>query len=412
MALLMVSAVVSATVPYAGFAADCSQTSVQGLRPLTDLGPNTYNGTQGGLYPGGANLRPPEHQAAGVDLAKKVVPRRQDGSPDMNGSYVLLGIGNSTAELEFDALSAAAASDPAKDPGLVLVNGADFGRDAKNLSDPQSTYWTDLDARLAASGVTSKQVAVVWVNTAVEHADERFSDFVPLFGSYMASISRILHDRFPNLALTYLATRTYGGYASESPSPEPYANWTGFGVKVAIERQIEGDPALNFDPSAGPVEAPWLSWAPYSWANGTIARTDGLVWLCEDFRGDGLHPSRFGEKKTTAMLMDFFKADKTAREWFMANPAAPRPTLALSRTAGPPGVQVEVTGKGFRPFERVRVSLIEADGTTLLATPKTNESGSFLAVIRVPQAAGEGAAKVRATGAVSGISVNRPFTVT
>src|SRR5258708_7769274 len=40
-----------------------------GLTPLTDLGKGSYKGEQGGLYPGGENITPPEHLEAGLKLS-------------------------------------------------------------------------------------------------------------------------------------------------------------------------------------------------------------------------------------------------------------------------------------------------------------------------------------------------------
>lgn len=60
------------------------------LTPLTDLGPERYQGFEGGLYPDGRNDRPAEHEAAGIALAGQVRPlgpsgaagrRRQDRAP-------------------------------------------------------------------------------------------------------------------------------------------------------------------------------------------------------------------------------------------------------------------------------------------------------------------------------------------
>ena len=43
-----------------------------------------------------------------------------------------------------------------------------------------------------------------------------------------------------------------------------------------LERQIAGDPALEFDPTRGTVRAPRLAWGPYLWAEGITERSDGL----------------------------------------------------------------------------------------------------------------------------------------
>lgn len=52
-------------------ASDCSKTSV-GFVPLNALGAGLYKGKQGGLYPGGSNLRPAAHANAGFQLARSV----------------------------------------------------------------------------------------------------------------------------------------------------------------------------------------------------------------------------------------------------------------------------------------------------------------------------------------------------
>ncbi len=74
---------------------------------------------------------------------------------------------------------------------------------------------------------------------------------------------------------------------------EPYAYEAGFGTKLAIHDQINGNANLNFDPSKGSVLAPWMAWGPYYWANGLLPRADGLVWSCQDSLFDGTHPSSF-----------------------------------------------------------------------------------------------------------------------
>src|SRR5437870_2715489 len=71
------------------FASDCTRTSV-GRTPLNDLGAGTYQGQQGGLYPGGSNLRPAAHDA---DLGRvgRVELLNAAGDPDAaNGKIVFI----------------------------------------------------------------------------------------------------------------------------------------------------------------------------------------------------------------------------------------------------------------------------------------------------------------------------------
>ncbi|MBX6313478.1 MAG: hypothetical protein IRY99_11265, partial [Isosphaeraceae bacterium] len=133
--------------------------------------------------------------------------------------------------------------------------------------------------------------------------------------------AQIAKERFPNLRIAYLSSRTYGGYASTPLNPEPYAYQSGFAVKWLIEKQIEGAPELNYDPERGPVKAPWLSWGPYLWADGVKPRADGLSYIRSDFAGDGTHPAPNGAREKVArLLLDFLKTDPTARPWFLKGP--------------------------------------------------------------------------------------------
>jgi hypothetical protein len=68
------------------------------LIPINDLGTGTYLGEEGGLYPNGSNVRPADHDAAGVSIAQGIQPLDANGNPDPNGKYVLISIGNSEAE--------------------------------------------------------------------------------------------------------------------------------------------------------------------------------------------------------------------------------------------------------------------------------------------------------------------------
>jgi hypothetical protein len=125
--------------------------------------------------------------------------------------------------------------------------------------------------------------------------------------------------KFPNCLLVYCSSRTYGGYATTSLNPEPFAYESGFSVKWLIEKQITGDPSLEC--TGNNPKAPWLSWGPYLWADGIIPRSDGLVWLQTDFRSDdGTHPSAAGQKKVAELLLNFFTTDATAKNWFLKNP--------------------------------------------------------------------------------------------
>jgi hypothetical protein len=325
-------------------AADCTRTSV-GLTPLTDLGTATYRGEEGGLYPGAANERPAAHERAGQTLADAVVPRNGAGAPDPAGRYALVSIGMSNTTQEFSALIPLANADPAKNPRLVLVDGAQGGQTASAWADPTANAWNVADQRLAAAGLTPAQVSVAWVKLADAGPTNGWPAYAQELEAETATVLRNLHDRYPNLALAYLSSRIYAGYASTALNPEPYAYEGGFSVKWVIDDQLAGDPMLNYDPASGAVEAPWTAWGPYLWADGLAARSDGLTWACADLQADGTHPSPSGQAKVANLLLGFFKADSTARLWFST--AEPTDRALTLKLRGRLTARGRVTADGF-----------------------------------------------------------------
>ena len=65
------------------------------------------------------------------------------------------------------------------------------------------------------------------------------------------------------------------------------------------------------------MRSPWIAWGPYLWTDGVKGRKDGFVYLREDLREDGLHPSEKGTAKVAALMIEFFKSHPTARPWFL-----------------------------------------------------------------------------------------------
>jgi Cu/Ag efflux protein CusF len=293
------------------------------LKPLTELGKEQYQGYEGGLYPDGKNERPAAHEAAGVALAKKVQPLDADGKPADDGSIVLLSVGMSNTTQEYSTFKRVADADKEKNPALVLVDGAQGGQPAAAIVNPDDNasgtrYWTTVDQRLKSAGVARAQVQAAWIKQADARPTQPFPKHAETLEKELGEIVRVLHDRFPNLKLVYLSSRTYGGYARTPLNPEPYAYESGFAVKWLIEKQLKGDAALNCDPDKGAVKAPWLSWGPYLWANGTTPRADGLTYEERDFReNDRTHPSASGQEKVAKQLLQFFKTDTTTKPWFV-----------------------------------------------------------------------------------------------
>ena len=292
------------------------------LIALTELGESEYSGFKGGLYSDGKNERPTAHEAAGKELARSVQPLDAAGVPHDDGRIVLLSIGMSNATQEFSAFKRLADSDPEKSAKLVIVDGAQGGMTAaviRNANDNArgTQYWATVDQRLSTARVSREQVQVVWIKEADAGPTQGFPTYAQTLQQELCDIARLLYDRFPNLKLAYLSCRTYGGYARTTLNPEPYAYESGFAVKWLIEQQLRGEPSLNFDSAKGAAKAPWLSWGPYLWANGTRPNSHGLQYEASDFGNDGTHPSPSGQRKVAQSLLRFFKTDSTTRPWFV-----------------------------------------------------------------------------------------------
>jgi hypothetical protein len=311
--------------------------------PLTELGNEEYvrmdgepTGYRGGLYPDGANTRPPAHEAAGMAAAARIQPLDQAGQPSPDGKIVLLSAGMSNTSSEFNGFMSLVHENrlATDNPALVLVNGAQGGRVSDMWADPQSAVWPELDGRLHHRRVSREQVQAVWIKLTQTRGGD-FPEKAEALQADLVLVVQNLKATFPNLQIAYLSSRTRSYTYWRGLSPEPVAYETGFAVKWLIEAQIEGDPALNFDPAKGTVRAPLLSWGPYLWIDGQNARADGYVWQAEDMIRDCTHPSRSGNDKVAAMLLAFFQTDTTASSWFLgrAAPAAAQSTVTPEATA-------------------------------------------------------------------------------
>jgi hypothetical protein len=291
---------------------------------LTDLGTGSYQGSQAGLYPNGSNVRPATHDSDGVTFAQGIQPLDSNGNPSPTGKYVLLAVGESTAQNEFNRFLPIANADPTKNPKLVIVNGGQGGATPNNFTSSTSVYWNMvLNNYLPQNGVTANQVVAIWMEDVDGIAKGTFPTDIATLQTEYETIMQTMHTLFPNLKLMYFSPRVYAGYSNgvgKPPNPEPYAYEMSFAVKWAIQDQLDGNANLNYNPNLGPVVAPWMSWGPYYWSNGMLGRNDGLVWDCEDFSSDGTHPSStFGQLKVASQLLNFLKTDVTTTPWYLAH---------------------------------------------------------------------------------------------
>jgi len=300
---------------------NCTRTSV-GFTPFSDPYALPYHSQQVSLYPGG-NLRPAAFDALGRQQAAAIAPRNAAGAPDPNGKIVLLSVGMSNATEEFTAFIPLAAADAERNPRVQPVDGAIGGMTAAIVAQQPDQYWPQVLARLAAANATAAQVQAVWLKEADANPTAAFpADAATLQGELETMVLQAA-AQFPNLKIVYFSSRIYGGYATSTLNPEPFAYQTGFAVKGLIAQQIAG--AAELDVVSG--KAPWLAWGPYLWADGLTPRFDGLTWACGDLQSDGTHPSAGGQAKVARMLLDFFHSDATARPWYLAQGGVSLPPL-------------------------------------------------------------------------------------
>jgi len=298
---LAVTVVVGATAAPARRAtsrADCTRTST-GLVPLTDLRASAYRGYKGGLYPAGRNTPSAAYLKRGLAAAKLVRP--------VNGRIVLLSIGMSNTTQEFQAFMRLARADPRVNPLVTVVDGAQGGQDATKVADARAPFWSIVDERLAQAGAAPSQVQAIWLKEAEARPTETFPADAQRLRRDLRSIVATLAQRFRNLRLVYVSSRTYGGYASTPLNPEPYAYQSGFAVKWLVQDRIENR-----------IRGPWIGWGPYLWSDGERGRADGFTWSCADTVADGTHPSDSGRRKVAELLLRHLTTDRTARTWFVA----------------------------------------------------------------------------------------------
>jgi hypothetical protein len=305
--------------------------------PINDLGAGLYlNQYQGGLYPGGSNVVPAPHAALGASRAADVLPLNTLGQPDPDGKFVFLSVGMSNTSQEFCGnnhptnfqpwtFMGQAASHPAVNhSSLVMFNGARGGQTSSTWDQPNDTNYARVANELAQNGLSEAQVRVAWLKVANANPNSSLPSAnadANLLVQQMGNILRAMSVRYPSLEQVFISSRIYAGYATTTLNPEPYAYESGFAVKRVIEAQINQMNGGGIDPLAGDLNAntaaPWIAWGPYTWADGTNPRSDGLVWLQTDLAADGTHPSQAGQTKVGRLLMRHFINSPLANDWFL-----------------------------------------------------------------------------------------------
>ncbi|MBC8046697.1 MAG: T9SS type A sorting domain-containing protein [Fimbriimonadaceae bacterium] len=286
---------------------------------------------QGGLYPGGSNLIPPAHKAAGMSISKSIKPLDEFGNIDwIDGKVVLAAFGASTAGEPFNHFTDDVQAADGLNPCMKLVTSTNGGKGLDIMQSPDlyPFYWEDVLARIDSAGLTPEQIQIGWFKSG---SKSDVAVEMPTMANALAdeytNCLQVLLDFFPNLKMVYITGFYYGGYGDSTKEfydviSEPGGLYNNYGAKFLIERQISGDPELKF--SVPERKSPWIAWGPHEWADGERANEwDGLEWICEtDYSvdGGGYHMTNAGKEKESELLMHFFKHNPTTKRWFRDNP--------------------------------------------------------------------------------------------
>jgi len=310
--------------------------------PLIDMGEETYEGFEGGLYENASNTMPSEHDTEGETLESEIEPLDTAGNPDaINGKIVMVSLGVSNTRMEFYGtrtgqgdvcmaqafMGQAAAHASVNHDTLSIVNGAQNAYGTSYWDSSTDTGYDYIETNLTAESLTEEQVQIAWVKTTVIASN----DFLPSvtaqvydYETDLGEILRALKIRYPNIKQVFLSSRIWGGYTITGSHPEPYAYDDGFAVKWVIQAQIDQmrNAGVVVDALAGDLNysdgtAPWVAWGPYLWADGTNARSDGLTWVTGDFDDDLIHPDCDGVDKVADELMEFFLNSEHTALWFL-----------------------------------------------------------------------------------------------
>lgn len=314
---------------YSQLTLNCDNDS-SGLIPLTDLGTGFYEGIQGGLYPGGSNERPSVHLQKGIDISHTIEPLNDGGGVDYdNGQVLFIGMGGSNASNAYNMFIDTMKNYDWKGTSQCMnVKGLFYGgKDLHDMIDSTSTfYWDELQGRLFNRNDTWEQVQIVWILEQSELETTDLAYYIDYVADQYTTLMHIMLDSMPNLKMVYLSGFHYTGYTHPEHElfdflVEPKGYWGNLAIKELIARQINGDPALDFE-GEGRV-APYINWGPYFWADGVNPRGgDFLSWPCEDYRDDdtggGFHLEEIGKYKEAKMLINFFETDTVSSWWYKA----------------------------------------------------------------------------------------------
>ena len=171
-------------------------------------------------------------------LASQIVPLDINGTPDgRNGKIVMISVGMSNTDSEFLALIEMANADPAVNPKLFLLSGAQGGQTAERWVDPNAPTWQEINLRLDRYKLSAQQVQVAWVKQTLTRGGE-FPAKALALQSDLEAIAKNLRTHYPNLKIAFFSSRTRSYTYWRGLSPEPLAFETGSAV-IMVNRKAD-----------------------------------------------------------------------------------------------------------------------------------------------------------------------------
>lgn len=278
------------------------------LRKFTD-GVPYQSAYETGLYPGASNERPAAHAEAGRRLAASIQPLDPDGRPDApRGKVLAIVMGHSNCQQYFaEFLKFMQPHYGEMHPRFEILNCAVGGQQLHELlNDEKRPVWRNIDELTSRPGYSRDQVQVLFLHTTYHTASNRhrFSSepFPERYRQMRHDVETLLArvtEHCPNLKLAYL---TADGFRHHTGF-EPHVYREAFGIKWAIERQINGAEGTAFE-GAG-RRLPWLTWGPYLWDNS---------WDASYFT-DGVHPADKARKIFCEKYWQFLSEDPVTKAW-------------------------------------------------------------------------------------------------
>lgn len=255
------------------------------------------------LFPGIMVPMPEQHLSLGIEVAGSIIRLNPQGQPANNGRRLFVGLGMSNAKQQFAKLMELYRLKYGRQRPVSTVNLGTGNWALGDMVQRMEEYKQLLLTLIAKKRTTPEQVQIALFKNSIRFQDKPFPEDVNEYVDYLEQYRELLIELFPNLKMWFMLAPVYSGYASGSaPRHEPFVYREGIAVHEFIKRHY------------GEAK-PWIGWGPYYWADGLTPRGDGLIWKCEDFASDGVHPSTLGRIKAAEMLLRFFEQSPVT-EWF------------------------------------------------------------------------------------------------